>query len=642
MGTFETAVKEHRAGNASRAKQLYRRVVEKQPAHAEAWYCLGVLALTEASWAEAAKHFAASIRHNGANPAAHSNLGEALRRLGRGTEAVIALRAAVALRPELPELRFNLGLALEAARDPGAAVVEYEAVLAEKPSLVDKAGPALLSALRSSGRTEDVIARWAEWGEGAPRSPDALCTVANALADRYRLDDAVTFFERALALSPAHGAAEAGLGVALLDRGDIDDALRHLRRAALLGFEAAHHDLVFAASFHPDARAEGLREEGARWCREKAASVPRIAEHANVRDPERRLRVGYVSGDFRNHVAMRFFLPLLAHHDRERFDVRCYGAHAASDDWTARVRELSTFRDVASLDDGALARLIADDRVDVLVDLSMHTAHNRLLVFARKPAPVQLSWLAYPGSTGLDAIDARLTDPWFDPEDTAESIGPEIPCRLDSFWCWDPMGEGPDVGELPALSAGHVTFGCLNNFRKVSRLALSLWASALHRVPRSRLLLVAPEGHARERVRRELEALGVSPERVEFAGHAPRGDYLSLFHRVDVSLDPLPVNGGATSLESFWMGVPVLSPLGETIAGRAGRSIAMNLGLPELSVSPEGFAGAAAALTFDLPRLAELRRTLRDRLRASTLMDAPRFTAQIERAYRALFRAWCG
>ena len=273
----------------------------------------------------------------------------------------------------------------------------------------------------------------------------------------------------------------------------------------------------------------------------------------------------------------------------------------------------------------------------------MHMAHNRLLVFARKPAPVQVCWLAYPGSTGLSTIDYRLSDPHLDPPDRDDRHYAEQSIRLrDCFWCYDPLAAGPAVNALPALEQGHVTFGSLNNFCKVTAAVLKLWAEALRAVPRSRLLMLAPEDDCRQRILDIFQCEGVAGERVTFVAHQPRPQYLELFHSIDVGLDTFPYNGHTTSLDSFWMGVPVLTLVGQTAVGRAGVCLLNNLGLPQwIAATPAQFVTGAVDLANDLPRLRELRATLRQRMQSSPLMDAPRFARHVEAAYRGMWRRWC-
>src|SRR5262249_31125231 len=280
------------------------------------------------------------------------------------------------------------------------------------------------------------------------------------------------------------------------------------------------------------------------------------------------------------------------------------------------------WRSTVQLSDQQMAELIRSDGIDVSIDLELHAAHNRLLVFARKPAPVQVSWLGYPGTTGLPTIDYRLTDPYLDPPGLFDAFYSEESLRLpETFWCYNPPPDAVPVSALPALESGAITFGCLNNFCKVNDGCLSLWAEVLRAVPRSRLLLLAPPGQARDPVLSALGRGGIAAARVEFVDPRPRPEYLKLYHRIDLGLDPLPYNGHTTSLDAFWMGVPTLTLVGRTVVGRAGWSQLCNLGLKELAAETPGqFVALAARVAADLPRLQELRATLRQRMQQSPLM----------------------
>jgi predicted O-linked N-acetylglucosamine transferase (SPINDLY family) len=356
------------------------------------------------------------------------------------------------------------------------------------------------------------------------------------------------------------------------------------------------------------------------------------------------LRIGYVSADFRIHVASFFTAPLLSQHDHRQFEIFCYANVAHPDELTDRLRSCADgWRSIVALSDQQVADLVRSDQIDILVDLAMHTAGNRLLVFARKPAPVQVTWLAYPGTTGLSAIDYRLTDPYFDPPRLFDDCYSEESFRLpDTFWCYSPLAETPPVNALPALQNGSITFGCLNHFCKINDGVLALWAQVLQAVPQSRLLLLTPRGQARERVLAKLAPAGIAASRLEFADRQPRREYLQQYQRIDLALDPFPCNGGTTTLDAFWMGVPTVTLVGKTVVGRAGWSQLCNLGLQELAAqTPEQYVARAAQLAGDLPRLQELRATLRQRMQQSPLMDAPRFARGVEQAYREMWRRWC-
>jgi predicted O-linked N-acetylglucosamine transferase (SPINDLY family) len=432
-----------------------------------------------------------------------------------------------------------------------------------------------------------------------------------------------------------------------MERGRLDEAIAEYRVALDLRPDAAHihSNLVRILHYHPGYDQQMIGDECRRWSSRHAEPLRNeIRPHANHADPERRLHVGYVSPDFRDHADSFFTIPLLSNHDHGRFEVFCYAQVARPDALTERLRgHADVWRDIVGLSDPQVADLIRSDRIDILVDLKLHTADNRLRVFARKPAPVQVAWLGYPGTTGLSTIDYRLTDPHLDPPGLFDACYTEESLRLpDTFWCYDPLTDQPPVNELPALESGAVTFGCLNAFCKVNDGCLALWARVLRAVPGSRLLLMAPQGGARDEVQARLDREGIAAARVAFADKRSRPEYLKLYHQVDLCLDPLPYNGHTTGLDAFWMGVPTVTMPGRTAVGRAGWSQLCNLDLKELAAeTTEAYVALAAGLAGDLPQLRELRRTLRQRMSQSPLMDSRRFARNVELAYRQMWRRWC-
>ena len=472
------------------------------------------------------------------------------------------------------------------------------------------------------------------------------------MGDLGKLDEAVASYQQALQRKPDLAETYSNLGVALKDQGKLDEALACYRRALELkpDYAYAHSNLVYSQVFSPDYDAQALFEETRRWNRRHAEPLAKLVEpHGNDRSLDRRLRIGYVSPDFRNHAESFFTIPLLSAHHHQQFDIFCYADVVRPDGITARFRGYAdAWRNISGLSDEQVAQWVRQDRIDILVDLTMHMAHNRLLVFARKPAPVQVCWLAYQGTTGLPAIDYRLTDPHIDPPGLFDGCYAEESVRLpDAFWCYDPAASDPPanelaIGPLPALDKGRITFGCLNNFCKVNGPVLRLWARVLQAVDRSRLLLLAAEGSHRRHTLDLLEQEGVEPDRVTFVGRLPRPQYMELYHGIDIGLDTFPYTGQTTSLDAFWQGVPVVTMVGQTAAARAGLSLLTNLGTPQwVAQTPDQFVSIAVELASDLPRLGELRATLRDRLQRSPLMDAPRFARNVEAAYRMMWKRWC-
>jgi len=477
-----------------------------------------------------------------------------------------------------------------------------------------------------------------------------------------QLDEALVEYRRALDLKPDFAEAHFHLGLALTDQGQIGEAIAAFRRAVELKPQHAgmHSQLIFALHLHSSQDHAEIFEEHQRWNRQFSDPLQQFLQpHANDPNPERRLRVGYVSSDFRDHPVGRYLLPLLERHDREQFEILCYSGTARPDRMTERLRALAKgWRETQGVPDARLAEMIREDQIDILVDLSLHTAGNRLPVFARQPAPVQVAWLGYPGSTGLPGIGYRLTDACIDPpgeestwstesrhspEGDGGAWSSEERVRLPGCWCcYQPPDECPEINPLPARAAQGVTFGSLNNFAKIHEGVLARWARVLEAAKGSRLLMRCPSGQARERVRAFFGARGIAPERLDMIGIVSRSEYLQLYQRIDLALDPFPYNGMTTTCDAFWMGAPVLTVPGATPSSRAGLSLLSSIGLAQFAPSSEeDYVQLAAELAADLPRLADLRATMRPRMLASPLMDAPRFARIVEGAYRELWQRWC-
>ena len=356
--------------------------------------------------------------------------------------------------------------------------------------------------------------------------------------------------------------------------------------------------------------------------------------------------MGYVSPDFFVQAESFFTVPLLEHHDRERFEIHCYASVAKPDTVTERIKRAAhVWHDVQKQTDEQLAAQIRADGIDILVDLAMHMGHSRLLAFARKPAPVQATWLAYPGSTGLEAMDYRISDWYIDPAGMFEAYYSERTVRLPDCWCcYDPL-EGEPWEFMPAKkegAGGEITLGCLNNPCKINAALLGLWGRVMQAVPESRLLVRIVSLEQRQWMQNELAKEGISPTRLEFVGIGTRREHMMLHHRIDVGLDTLPYNGITTTCDALWMGVPVVSLVGKTAWGRAGKSLLSCVGLGELACdNAEQFVEVAAGLCRDETRLRELHEGLRPRMETSPLMDARRFAANMEAAYRQMWREWC-
>jgi len=633
-------------GKLAEAEASFQQAARLRPDDSQTHFQLGIALAKQGKHAEAAASFQQVVRQKPDHVEAHVQLGLALKEQGKLVEAVASYHQALRLKPDHAEAHVNLGNVHVEQRKLAEAAGCYQQALSIRPDFAE-AHNNLGTALQGLGQLPEAVASLQQALRLKPDFAEAHYNLGIALWRQKRLEEAVASYQEALRLKPDHAEALLNLGNARKDQGRLDDALAAYRAALRVKPEAAHihSNLILILNYHPRYDARAIQEECARWNQRHAEPVKEfIRPPANRPDPERRLRIGYVSPDFRENVDSFFTIPLLANHDHQQCEIFCYANVARPDAYTERLRGYAdVWRSTVGLTDQELADLVRNDQIDILVDLKVHTAHNRLLMFARKPAAVQVTWLAYPGTTGLFAMDYRLTDPHLDPPGLFDAFYSEESLRLpETFWCYDPLSDQPPVNALPARASGVITFSCLNNFCKVNDDCLTLWARVLQAVPQSRLLLHAPRDPARERLLAKLQEEGIAASRVEFAEKLPRLEYLQLYHRIDMALDPLPCNGGATTLDAFWMGVPTLTLLGKTVVGRAGWSQLSNLGLQELAAeTPEQYVALAAGLAGDLTRLEELRGTLRQRMLRSPLMDGKRFARHVEQLYRQMWRRWC-
>ncbi|MEA2631852.1 MAG: protein O-GlcNAc transferase, partial [Chloroflexota bacterium] len=623
-----------------------RRVLARCPDHADALHSLGILANMTGRPDAAIDLIARAIAVNPAVAEYHGSLGESYGRSGRWSEAIASLRRAVELKPDYAEAHNNLGNALQGEGRFDEAIAAYARAIQLKPDHA-RAHSNLGNALQAKGRLDDAIAAYSRAIQLEPEYAKAHNNLGNALQSEGRLDEAIAAFERAIAVNPDLAEAHNNLGVVFKDQGRLDEALACFRGAVERkpDFSGAASNVLYTLYFHPDYDARAILAEHRRWdARFADPLADSIRPHPNDPSPDRRLRIGYVSPDFRSHPVGLFMVPLLESHHHDNYEIVCYSNSSLADAITGRCRaHADVWREVRGLSDERLALAIRRDRIDILVDLTMHMANGRLLVFARKPAPVQVTYLAYCGTTGLGTMDYRLTDPYLDPPGQEERPYSERSIHLgETYWCYRPAVQTPPRKTTPASQAGHITFGCLNNFCKVTAPTLEVWSRLLRAMPEARLLLHADAGSHRDRVRDFLTRQGVSPDRLTFSGRMPTPDYFRMYERIDVALDPFPYGGGTTTCDALWMGVPVVTLAGQTAVGRGGLSILSNVGLSDLVArDSDEYVRICLELARDRSRLNELRASLRARMQRSPLMDAPRFARGIEAIYRTIWGRWC-
>jgi protein O-GlcNAc transferase len=574
-----------------------------------------------------------------------NELGVALARSDRLGEALVELQASANLSPAYAEPYANAALVLQRQGRLDEALAACRRAIKLLPNSAN-AHNNLGVILAKLGRPEESIEATRKAIQLNPAATGFYSNLVQSLVARGDIDDALASCQRAIQMAPGAGNLYQALGNALKDAGQLEDSLAAFDLAIELDPDdaLAHSGRIFARHFHSSSDQRVQAEDLRLWDRRHGLPLRDPRPHGNDPDPHRRLRVGYVSSDFTTHVLAFTMLPLFRSHDRSSIETFFYSDVSNPTALTEEFRAcVDRWTNIVGLSDTEVAELVRGDQIDILVDLTMHMRNNRLLAFARKPSPVQVTWAAYPGSTGLSAIDYRLTDPYLDPPGMFDEFYSEQSIRLpDTFWCYDPLIEGPPVSQSPVTDNRFITFGCLNNFCKINPGILRLWARVLRAVPSSRLLLLCPRGSHRHWVHQTFVEEEVSTDRVEMLHGRPRPEYLKLYDRVDISLDPLPYNGHTTSLDSFWMGVPLVTLVGQTVVGRAGLSQLTNLGLTELIAhDADQYVEIAAELSSNLSRLTALRAGMRQRMKQSPLMDGERFARNVEAAYRKMWSRWC-
>jgi FkbM family methyltransferase len=603
----------HRVGKLSEAERLYRKVLTIDCRHADSLHLLGLIAHQLGRHAVAAGLIGRAIAVDGTASTYQSSLGVVLKGLGRLDAAISAYKCALCVAPDYAEAHFNLGNASKDSHRLDAAVAAYTAAVRTRPYYVE-----------------------------------AHSNLGIVLRDRGHLERASGAYKAALCIKPDYAEACFNLGIVLKDLGRFEAAADAYKAALRIkpDYAEAYSNLLFSLHYRADVSGGAILAEAQEFAEQFEKGLPRPS-FGNSADPDRRLRVGYVSGDFRRHPVSYFLTAVLPRHDRTAVEVFCYSNNAQIDDVTDHLRgAVDHWRSIAGLSEERAAEMVSADDIDILVDLSGHTALNRLPMFARKPAPVQVTWLGYPGTTGLTAIDYRLVDGITDPELEGNGHATETLYRLpDGFLCYWPPTEAPE----PSISKRQddpVTFGSFNNSAKLSPATLDVWAELLDRLPGARLVLkgrLLGDRAAAGRFLEPFEERGIALERIVLAAHLPSmTEHLTAYRDIDIGLDPFPYNGTTTTCEAMWMGVPVVALCGERHSGRVGASLLTRVGLEDLIAEDvEDYIRIAVDLANDHVRREGLRQTLRLRMAASPLCDAPSFTRRLETAYRDMWRRWC-
>ncbi len=676
---FTTAAKHYQAGFFDEARQLLVRILELEPRHADSmylmasiagqsgdldlaeellkqaiaiepgkalfWVLLGNVMQRRERLEDSAECYQKAIEADPASADAYYNWGNTLDRQGKKQEATRAFVKTLALQHDHLEARVNLA---NQYRDAGR-IDEAEKLL----ELARRQQPQAVPVLMNLGniymlqrRYPEALECFTQALETAPNSAMLYNNKGNALRAMGRIEEALAAFGDAIGREPQRAELWVNRGNALQQQGRLPEALQSYRQA--LDFSpthaAAHGAALFTLHYDPAAGTESLLEEHRLWGDRHAASLhPGARAYHNACDPEKRLRIGYVSPDFRRHPISYFLAPVLEKHAAHAF---CYWTGSHPDQWTERLKKSgAVWRDVPGFSDQELAAQVEADQIDILVDLSGHTSGNRLLMFARRPAPVQVSWLGYFNTTGMKAMDYLLVDRVLAPESETPPFV-EQPLRVDGcYLTYAGPAYAPQPAPPPCLQTGHITYGCFNTLSKITPQVVELWSRILHADPRAHLMLknsTLDDAHSRRLFLDLFEKQGIGAGRIELWGGSPHAGLLAWYANVDIALDPFPYNGGTTTCEALWMGVPVVTLAGDRFVSRVGATLLAHAGLGEwITHTADEYVERALALGADTEILRRIRLLLRDQVRRSPLGDTKAFVRRLEDAYRSAWRRYC-
>ena len=647
-------VRHQQAENFDAAERAYRTVLQLDPTHPQALVLLGMIAGMFGNFQVAIDHFLRALQRDPDNADIYHNLGETYRHLEDPGKAIPCFAKAIELRPEL-------FMAYRSAADTALAASQ-KAQKAEHAAELKRLAAhylRLLGKQLQKAKHPEAVPVYREAVELGPSDFDTLLGFGSCLAAHGLPSEAVDTFHRAVAINPQSADAFSELGTSLYMLRRWAEASEAFRSALRIDpdHKVASTNLVTCDLMHDlyedDRTPHDIFARHRRWGDEITAELAPIAAAetkplANTRDPDRRLRVGFVSPDFKDHPVARFFMPLLAHHDRAALDIYCYAERERTDAYTDVLQKAGGTWRIAGRGepDAALREQLRRDGIDIVIELSGQTGGTRLSALAVRSTPLAASWLGYPATTGLSAIDWRITDAIADPPGY-ERYHVEKLLRLpDGFLCYEPRADAPAIGPLPASTRGTITFGSFNNILKVTPATMRCWAAVLAAVPGSRLVLKAgsfADPPVRAAYLQQLAAAGIDEQRLDLRSHVlEAGEHLGAYNEIDIGLDPLVYNGTTTTCEALWMGVPVISMIGDRHAARVGYDLLSRVGLGELAAADvDAYIAVAAGLAADLPRLAQIRRALRPRMQSSPLCDAPHFATQFEAGLRGIWREWC-
>jgi len=625
------------------ALEKYERILKIEPTNVDALYNRGVVLSKLGRDGESLASYerALAIRPN--HGFALFNRGNLLAELGRYEPALESLDRALAAMPQNSEVLNNRGNVLAKLERHVEAIASFDKALAIRPTYV--------TALTNRGNAFKQLKRYAEalasFEHALRIQPDnvvAAYNCGNALVESGRLEEALAYFDMALTIEPNHADGLSARAYALFNLRRPGEAVECYRRALTITPDDAvlHTNLIFALNFIADASMADLQIERERWYQSHGERFATNAIHGNEPDPDRRLRIGYVSSHFRDQASVYAFGGVILNHDPDRFETVCYSDTLEGDDVTRQLEaSVTKWHRTTHLSDDELAQLIRADQIDILVDAVGHMKGHRLLVFARKPAPIQMTAWGEPTGTGIKSMDYLLADPVLIPARDRSVLTERVVDLPNFLGYWRP-GQLPEPSQLPAIERGYITFGSFNRFAKILDSVLRLWATVLRAIPDAHLVLKPVDVSQRSRVEAIFADEGVAPERLTLLGESQRFDHFVAYQQIDIALDPFPHGGGMTTLDALWMGVPVVTLAGHTISSRLAAASLTALDLADfVAIDKDGYVRLAVAKAADLGELAALRAGLRERIANSAIGDVARYARAVEAAYRGVWQQWC-
>jgi protein O-GlcNAc transferase len=577
------------------------------------------------------------------------NIAHEYYRSGNLHDAARMFEEVLEIQPQNTEALYYFGLICYTFGNYDLAIEHLKEVLQLNPNLADTY-VTMGNALQKKGQLNEAMSYYKKALEINPDSAEVYQGLGDTFRDQQKPKEAIDCYRKVILIDPERVLVYNKLAILLKDVGKLHEAEDNLKKAIEKeqNCHVYYSNFLFLMNHNPQHDAQIIFHEHLLFAKKFAEPLSRsISPYNNKRSINRRLKIGYVSPDFKLHPVAYFIEPILIEHTREHFEVFCYSDVPSPDDTTKRIQShTDKWRSIFGVSDEKVAELIREDEIDILVDLSGHASAIRILLFARKPAPVQVSWIGYLATTGLSTIDYRIVDRYTDPPEMTEKFYTEKLVRLpESFLCYLPHKNCPKVSGLPALETGHITFGSFNKIMKVSEEVISLWSKILMGIPNSRLIMKTlsfSNEMSRQYGIDMFKQRGITEERIDLLLPDPPPKHLESYGLVDIGLDTFPFNGLTTTCEAMWMGVPVVTLAGTAYHTRSGVSLLSNVGLPQLiAKTNDEYISIAINLANDLKRLKFIREQLRDMMKCSPLCDSKRFIAHLEMSYREMWKRWC-